>query len=175
MANIRVMIPEEEIKAMVKKIGQQITDEYKELIKDAPLMIIGVLKGAYIFMSDLVRAIDLPIQMDFIQASSYIGTESSGFVNITKNVDISVEGKHIIIVEDILDTGRTLNAIKTAMLAQNSKSVKIAAFLDKPARRKVKIDADYCCCQIPDNFVVGYGLDYDEDYRQLPYVGIVEL
>lgn len=175
MHNIKVMISEEEIKKLVEETGAKITEDYRELINDAPVMVIGVLKGAYIFMADLVRAIKLPVQMDFIQASSYIGTMSGGVVNITKNVDISVEGKHIIVVEDILDTGRTLSAIKETMLAQGAKSVKIAAFLDKPARRTVDISADYSCCQIPDNFVVGYGLDYDENYRELPYIGVVEL
>lgn len=175
MPNIKVLLSEEEIRRLVKEVGKQITEDYKELVLDAPLMVICVLKGAYIFMADLVREIKLPIQMDFIEASSYIGTESTGIVSITKNVGISCEGKHIIVVEDILDTGRTLKAIKHAMIAQKAKSVKIVAFLDKPARRTVDIKADYSCCQIPDSFVVGYGLDYDEKYRELPYVGVVEL
>ncbi len=167
MDNISVMISKEEISEKISRIGQQITEEYR----GKNLMVIGILKGAFVFMSDLVRAIDLPCQMDFMQAQSYSGTTSTGVVHVTKDIELEVEGKDIIVVEDILDTGRTLRAICDTLLAKKANSVKVCVFLDKPLRRVVDIKADYCCFEIPDNFVVGYGLDYDEDYRNLPFVG----
>lgn len=167
MDEIRVLIPAEELAKQVRRLGKKISADYegKEII------VIGVLKGAFIFMSDLVRAITIPCQLDFIHAKSYIGTVSSGVVNIIQDIEIDIEGRDVIIVEDILDTGRTLFAIKETMLAKKANSVKVCTFLDKPARRAVDISADYSCYQIPDNFVVGYGLDFDEKYRNIPYVG----
>lgn len=170
MNNIREIISAEDIAKEVKKLGEKITTDYsgKELV------IIGVLKGAFVFLSDLVRAISLPCQIEFMQAQSYSGVTSTGIVNITKDIEINIKGKDIIVVEDILDTGRTLYAICETLRAKEANSVKVCTFLDKPSRRVVDMKADYSCFVIPDDFVVGYGLDYDEQYRNLPFIGLVE-
>lgn len=170
MNNIREIISAEDIAKEVKKLGEKITTDYngKELV------IIGVLKGAFVFLSDLVRAISLPCQIEFMQAQSYSGVTSTGIVNITKDIEIDIKGKDIIVVEDILDTGRTLYAICETLRAKEANSVKVCTFLDKPSRRVVDMKADYSCFVIPDDFVVGYGLDYDEQYRNLPFIGLVE-
>ena len=167
MDEIKVLISADELAIEIKKLGQKISIDYagKEII------VIGVLKGAFIFLADLVRAISLPCQIDFMQAQSYNGVNSTGIVNIIKDIEINVEGKDVIVVEDILDTGRTLFAICETLKAKKAKSVKVCTFLDKPARRVVDISADYSCYEIPDNFVVGYGLDHEEKYRNIPYVG----
>ncbi len=167
--NIRELISKKDIENEVNKLGEIISKDYAG--KD--LIVIGVLKGAFIFLADLVRAISLPCQIDFMQAQSYSGVKSTGIVNITKDIEIDVTEKDVIVVEDILDTGRTLYAICETLMAKQAKSVKVCAFLDKPSRRVVDIQADYYCVQIPDNFVVGYGLDYDEQYRNIPYIGQV--
>ena len=169
MDTIREIISAEDVAKEVKKLGERITADYqgKELI------LIGVLKGAFIFLSDLARAISLPCQIEFMQAQSYSGVTSTGIVNITKDVEIDIKGKDIIVVEDILDTGRTLYAICETLRAKEANSVKVCTFLDKPSRRVVDMKADYSCYEIPDNFVVGYGLDYDEQYRNLPFIGLV--
>lgn len=170
MNKIREIISAEDIAKEVKKLGEKITTDYngKELV------IIGVLKGAFVFLSDLVRAISLPCQIEFMQAQSYSGVTSTGIVNITKDIEINIKGKDIIVVEDILDTGRTLYAICETLRAKEANSVKVCTFLDKPSRRVVDMKADYSCFVIPDDFVVGYGLDYDEQYRNLPFIGLVE-
>ena len=165
--NIRELISVEELAEQVKKLGKKISVDYAG--KD--LILIGVLKGAFIFLSDVARAISIPCQIEFMQAQSYSGVISTGVVNITKDIDIDIEGKDIIVVEDILDTGRTLFAICETLKSKKANSVKVCTFLDKPSRRVVDIKADYYCYEIPDNFVVGYGLDYNEQYRNLPYIG----
>lgn len=170
MNKIREIISAEDIAKEVKKLGEKITIDYNG--KD--LVIIGVLKGAFVFLSDLVRAISLPCQIEFMQAQSYSGVTSTGIVNITKDIEIDIKGKDIIVVEDILDTGRTLYAICETLRAKEANSVKVCTFLDKPSRRVVDMKADYSCFVIPDDFVVGYGLDYDEQYRNLPFIGLVE-
>ena len=169
MDEIKVLITAEEIDREIKKLGKQISAEYE----GKELVVIGVLKGAFIFLSDLVRAISIPCHIDFMQAQSYSGVQSTGIVNITKDLELNVENKHVIVVEDILDTGRTLFSICETLRAKNASSVKVCTFLDKPARRIVDISPDYSCYEIPDNFVVGYGLDYNENYRNLPYIGQV--
>lgn len=169
--NVKVMLTKEEITEAVKKLGARITEDYK----DKQVVFVGVLKGSFIFMSDLVRAVDMPITMDFISAKSYIGTQSVGAVNILMDTELDVNGKNVLLVEDILDTGRTLSVLRETMLARGANDVKIAAFLDKPARRVIEISADYSCFEIEDRFVVGYGLDYDEQYRNLDYIGEVIL
>ncbi len=168
--NIRELISEKEVAKKVSELGAKITEDYK----GKEIILIGVLKGAFIFLSDLARAIDLSCQIDFMQAQSYSGVTSTGIVNITKDIEIDIKGKDVIVVEDILDTGRTLFAICETLRAKEASSVRVCAFLDKPSRRVVDIKADYSCYEIPDNFVVGYGLDYDEKYRNLPYIGLVE-
>ncbi|MCC8130615.1 MAG: hypoxanthine phosphoribosyltransferase [Ruminococcus sp.] len=169
--NIEVMITKEEIAEAVKKLGAKISEDYK----DKEIELVGVLKGSFVFMADLIRAIDLPITLDFISAKSYVGTQSVGAVKVYMDTELDVAGKSILLVEDILDTGRTLSVLKETMLARGAKDVKIAAFMDKPSRRTIEIGADYCCFTIEDRFVVGYGLDYDEQYRNLDYIGEVIL
>jgi len=169
MDEIKVLISAEEIEAEVQKLGKKISSDYE----GKEIVVIGVLKGAFIFLADLVRAISLPCQIDFMQAQSYSGVTSTGIVNITKDIEINIEGKDVIVVEDILDTGRTLFSICETLRAKKANSVKVCTFLDKPARRVVDITADYSCYEIPDNFVVGYGLDFDEKYRNIPYIGQV--
>ena len=169
--NVEVMITKEQVAEKVNELGAKITADFDG--KD--LLLIGVLKGSFIFMADLVRAIDLPIKMDFISAKSYFGTTSSGVVDVKMDTHLEFAGKTILLVEDILDTGKTLSVLKQMLMTRGASDVKIVTFLDKPARRTVDIKPDYCCYTIEDRFVVGYGLDYDEQYRNLDYVGEVIL
>lgn len=167
----RVLISEEELSAIVKKLGAEITEDYK----DKDLLLVSVLKGSVIFMADLMREIKLPCSIDFMAVSSYgSGTKSSGVVKIIKDLDSSIEGKDLLIVEDILDSGRTLNYIKEILLARNPKSIKICTLFDKPERRDVDLYADYIGSKVPNEFIVGYGLDYDERYRNVPYIGVLK-
>ena len=167
----KVLISEEEIKTAVKALGKKLTEDYKD--KDN-VTIIGVLKGSCVFMVDLIREIDLPVSIDFMSVSSYgSGTKTSGVVKIIKDLDTNIEGKNIIIVEDILDSGMTLSYLINLLGERNPASIKIVTLLDKPERRMVDLKPDYTCFTVPDAFVIGYGLDYDEKYRNLPYVGIL--
>ncbi|NPV26133.1 MAG: hypoxanthine phosphoribosyltransferase [Firmicutes bacterium] len=166
----RILITTEQIKQRVKEMGKEITRDYA----DRELLIVGILKGAFVFMADLVREITIPVALDFMDVSSYgSATESSGVVRIMKDLDQSIEGKHVLVVEDIIDTGLTLHYIQENLRSRRAASVKICAFLDKPSRRKVNIYPDYLGFSIPDAFVVGYGLDYAEKFRQLPYVAVL--
>ncbi len=166
-----ILLNEEEINGICARIGDQITRDYW----DKDLLVVGILKGASLFMSDLIRKIDHPVQMDFMAVSSYgLSTESSGVVRILKDLDTSVEGRHVLIVEDIVDTGLTLKYLQENLKSRKAKSVKLCTLLDKPARRKVSIDIDYCGLEVPDAFIVGYGIDYAERYRNLPYVAILK-
>ena len=167
----QVLFTERKLKNRVKKLGEMITKDYAG--KD--LVVISVLRGSYIFMADLTRAIDLPCTVDFMAVSSYgSGTTSSGQVNIIKDLSDSVEGKDVLVVEDILDTGNTLSYLLEILKARNVASIRLCTLLDKPDRRKKPITADYTGFTIPDAFVVGYGLDYAEKYRNLPYIGILK-
>ncbi len=162
-----ILLSEEEISKKVAEIGAQITENYQG--KD--LILVGVLKGANVFMSDLMRKIDMPIEIDFISVSSYgNSTESSGVVRILKDLDTEIEGKDVIIVEDIIDSGLTLNYLVGNFKSRKPTSVRICTLLDKPERRKVDIPIDYRGFEIPDEFIVGYGIDYAEGYRNLPYI-----
>ena len=165
----RVLVSEEELSEIVKKLGAQITEDYR----DKNLVLVSVLKGSVVFMADLMRHITCDCEIDFMAVSSYNGTKSSGTVTFKKDLDIDIEGKDIIIAEDILDTGVTLSKIKEVLLHRNAASVKICTFLDKPQNRKADISADYVGKVIPDEFVIGYGLDYNEKYRNLPFVGVL--
>lgn len=168
----RILLDEDQIKRRIKELGQDITRDYK----GKNLMMIGVLKGAVIFFSDLIRAIDLPLTTDFIAVSSYgSSTKSSGIVRILKDLDESVENKDVLIVEDIIDTGLTLHYLIDNIATRNPNSVKVCCFLDKPDRRLTQVDVDYVGFTIPDEFVVGYGLDYDERYRNLPHISVLRL
>lgn len=166
-----IMISEEELAKRVKELGEQLTEEYKG--KD--LLIVGILKGCMLFLSDLVRNIDLPLTMDFMVVSSYgTATKSSGVVRIIKDLEREIEGKDVLIVEDIVDTGLTLSYLIENLKTRNPNSVKICSLLDKPERRKAQVDIEYVGFEIADEFVVGYGLDYAEVYRNLPFVCVLK-
>jgi hypoxanthine phosphoribosyltransferase len=166
-----ILFTEEEIKTKVKELGRRLSEDYKDL---NPLCIC-VLKGAAPFMTDLVRSMDIPLEMDFMAVSSYgASTKSSGVVRIVKDLDTSVEGRHVIIVEDIIDSGLTLSHLIDLLRHRNAASIKVVTLLDKPGRRTVDLKPDYSGFTIPDAFVVGYGLDYAEKYRNLPYIGVLK-
>ena len=166
-----ILVRKEEISNAVKMLGEMITRDYQG--KD-PVMVC-ILKGASVFFVDLIREIDLPVTMEFMLVSSYgHGTQSTGNVTIRKDLDIDVHGRDVILVEDIVDTGVTLNFLSKIFAQRGAASVRIATLLDKPARRKVDLKADYFCFTIPDEFVVGYGLDYAEMYRNLPDIGVLK-
>ena len=165
----KILVEENEIKEICKRLGEQISKDYEG---KKPL-IVGVLKGSVVFIADLIRNINCDCEIDFMAVSSYNGTKSSGTVSFKKDLDIDIEGKDIIIAEDILDTGVTLSKIKEVLLHRNAASVKICTFLHKPQNRKADISADYVGKVIPDEFVIGYGLDYNEKYRNLPFVGVL--
>ena len=168
---LRVLLSEEEIHAKVKEMGKKITEDYK----NSNLMLVTVLKGAVVFLADIMREIDVPAEIDFMVVSSYgSGVKSSGVVKIVKDLDVPLEGKDILIVEDILDSGLTLSYIKELLASRGPRSIKIATLLDKPSRRKVDLQADYVGFSVPDEFVIGYGLDYDGKYRNLPYIGFLK-
>lgn len=167
----RILITSEEIGARVRELGQQITNDYA----GQDILMIGVLRGAVIFMSDLARAIKRPIDIDFMAISSYgLSTNSSGVVRIIKDLDEVVQGRHILIVEDIIDSGLTLNYLVENLKSRKPASVRICTLLSKPDRRKVDVQVDYNGFIIPDYFVVGYGLDYAGKYRNLPFIGVLK-
>ena len=167
----KILFTEEELKQRVKELGEQITADYQ----DKEPILITVLRGSYIFMADLSRAINRPGVIDFMSVSSYgKGTTSSGQVQITKDLSENIAGRDVIVVEDILDSGNTLSYLLEILEARKPASVRLCTLLDKPERRVRKIQADYSGFTIPDAFVVGYGLDYAEKYRNLPYVGILK-
>lgn len=170
----RVLLSEEQLKEIIEKLGKQISEDYKD--SDNKLILVSVLKGSVVFMGDLMRAITLPCCIDFMSVSSYgSGTSSSGVVKIIKDLDTNViEGADLLIVEDILDSGKTLSYLTDLLRQRKPSSIKICTLLDKPERRVVDLKADYAGSVIPDAFVVGYGLDYDEKYRNLPFVGILK-
>lgn len=167
----KVLISHDEIVAAAKKLGAQLTEDYHG---KNPILVC-VLKGSVPFMAELIKHIDTHIELDFMIVSSYHGgTSSSGVINIKKDVDQDIAGRHILFIEDIIDTGKTLKSLCEMFKDRNAASVKIATLLDKPEGRLVEIEADYTCFTIPNEFVVGYGLDYVENYRNLPYVGILK-
>ncbi len=166
-----ILIPEARIQERVKELGRQITRDYQ----DRNLFMVGILKGAAIFLADLARNIELPASFDFMAVSSYgAATKSSGVVRIIKDIDQPVEGRDVIIVEDIVDTGLTLNYLQENFKARNPRSLKICTLLDKKERRQVPVEPDYRGFSIPNEFVVGYGLDYRELYRNLPLIGVLK-
>ena len=166
-----ILLSEKDLQKAVKKLGKQISADYE----GKNLMLVAVLKGSVIFMADLMRAITVPISIDFMSVSSYGGgVKSSGVVKIIKDLDNDISGYDVLIVEDILDSGLTLSYLTNVLRQRKVNSIKIATLLDKPERRQVDIKPDYACFVVPDKFVVGYGLDYDQKYRNLPYVGVVK-
>lgn len=166
---IKTLLTREEVEKRIKELAKEIEKDYCG--KD--LLVIGLLKGSIMFMSDLIKEMDLPVMIDFMSVSSYSGTISTGVINVLKDTDISVKDKDVLIVEDIIDTGLTLSHVKKLLEDRGAKSLKICTLLDKPSRRTVEMKGDYVGFEIPDEFVVGYGLDYDQHHRNLPYVGIV--
>lgn len=168
---IRVLLSEEEIDARIKELAEQITKEYE----GEEVYFVCTLRGAVFFACELAKRVSLDVKMDFLQVSSYgDGTESSGVINMKKDLEDSIEGKHVIVIEDIIDTGRTLSYLMKLLQERNPGSLKLCSLLDKPDRRVSDVNADYIGFVIPDLFVVGYGLDYAQKYRNLPYIGVVE-
>lgn len=163
----RILITEEEIKEAIARVGKEISDSYD----GRPILLVSILKGAFVFMADLCRAITVPCEIGFMAAKSYYsGTVSTGAVKITMDLDQDISNYHVIIVEDIIDTGRTLNDVVNLLKTRNPISLKVVTLLDKPSRRVVDFQADIALFTIPDHFVIGYGLDFDEYYRNLPYI-----
>jgi len=168
---IKVMISEEKVKARITELGKQISEDYA----GRQIHLICVLKGGAFFMCELAKWITVPVSLDFMCVSSYgDGTSSSGVVRIAKDLDESIEGKDVLIVEDIIDSGRTLHYLMSVLEKRYPKSMRLCTLLDKPERRVKDVPVDYVCFEIPDEFVVGYGLDYMQEYRNLPYIGVVE-
>ena len=165
-----ILLSEAKIHARIAELGQELSREYAG---KNPLFV-GVLKGVVVFYADMVRAITIPCEFDFMAVSSYFGTESTGKLNIKKDLGCDITGRHVVILEDILDTGFTLSRTVELLKGRNPASLKICTLLDKPERREAEIEADYVGFTIPNMFVVGYGLDYNERYRNLPYVGVLK-
>ena len=164
------LLTHEEIYDKVHEIGRKIADDYRE---KNPVFV-GVLKGCFMFMADLIRCVDIDCEIEFMAVSSYSGTNSTGAVRIQKDLKGDICGRHIILVEDILDSGVTLNYLKNYLKVREPASISIVTLLDKPARRQAPVYSDYSCFEVPDAFVVGYGLDYNEKYRNLPYIGVLK-
>ncbi len=168
----RVLISEEELQRRVAELGAEITRDYAD---KENVVLVGILRGCYVFLADLTRHIDLHCRIDFIAASSYgKGTSSSGQIEIKKDLTDPINGAHVILVEDILDSGNTLAYLAQILQARNPASIRIATLLDKPSRREKSVKADYSGFTVPNAFVVGYGLDYAEEYRNLPYIGVLK-
>lgn len=168
---VKEMLSEEELNTRIRELGEQISKDYE----GEEVFLVCILKGAAFFACELAKRITVPVTIDFMATSSYgSGTVSSGEVQIKKDLDLGVEGKNVIIVEDIIDSGNTLNYLSSLFKDRKAKSIKMCAMLDKPERREVDVPMDYIGFTIPDAFVVGYGLDYDQRYRNLPYIGVVE-
>lgn len=169
--HINVLIPEEEVDNKIKEIGEQISKDYE----GKEIHLVCVLRGGSFFMCELAKRITVPVSLDFMSVASYGNdTKSSGAVRIVKDLDDSLEGKDVLVVEDIIDSGRTLSYLLELLKDRKPNSLKLCTLLDKPDRRVVDVDIDYTAFQVPDEFVVGYGLDYAQKYRNLPYIGVVE-
>lgn len=170
----KILIREEEIQEIVANLGEDVTSHYRQT--GGELIVIGLLRGSFVFMADLVRKIHYPLVVDFMAVSSYgDGTVSTGDVKIVMDLDESVEGKHVLLVEDIIDTGTTFNKVIRMMNNRNPKSLRVCTFLNKPSRRLHDVQIDFCGRDISDEFVCGYGLDYAQKYRNLPYVGVLSV
>ncbi len=168
---IRVLLTEQEVDARIQEIADKINRDYE----GREVHMICVLKGGVFFMCELAKRVKVPVSLDFMSVSSYgDDTKSSGVVKIVKDLDQPLEGKEVLVVEDIIDSGRTLSYLLDILKSRNPNSVRLCTLLDKPERRVTDVSVDYCCFNIPDEFVVGYGLDYAQKYRNLPYIGVVE-
>ena len=168
MKDFEVLIPEEKVRTRIREMADTISEKYK----GQTVVLLGILNGSVFFLTELAKQMSVPVEIDFMAASSYVGTDSTGKVLITKDLSRSIEGRNVLIVEDIIDTGQTLHLLRKMLLKKGPASLEIAALLDKPDRRKVSITADYLGFSIPDEFVIGWGLDYNQKYRELPYIGI---
>lgn len=168
----KVLVTEEQIRERSKELGEQITKDYEK--KGSAPLLVALLRGSVPFLAELIKHIDLDIQYDFMDVTSYKGTISTGNVKILKDLDSPVEGKDILLVEDIVDTGRTVSVIRSLIENRGAKSVKLVTLLDKPSKRVCDMTADYAGFEIDDYFVVGFGLDYDQHYRALPFVGVLK-
>jgi hypoxanthine phosphoribosyltransferase len=167
----KILFSRNHIATEVKRLGQEISRDFA----GQEVMLIGVLKGSFLFVADLIRALEVPALIDFVRLASYgAGTQSSGVVEFRKNLEMSIEGRNAIIVEDIIDSGRTLECLYNKLLLQNPKSLKICTLIDKKARREVDIQADYAGITMDDGFIIGYGLDYNEKFRDLPDIYLIE-
>ncbi len=167
-----VIIDQDELQNRIEEMGREITDAYEP---GTELRLVCILRGAVMFMADLSQSINMPVTFDFMEVSSYAGTESTGTVRIIKDLEDAISGEHVLIVEDIIDTGLTLRNVVDMLKTRKPASIKVATLLDKPERRDYKhIDVDFNGFEIPDKFVVGYGLDYEEKYRNLPFIGVLE-
>lgn len=166
-----VMFDEAALKDICHKLGQELTEEYAG--KD--LLVVGILKGSVVFFADLIRELNMPLDIEFMIASSYgNGTESSGKVNIKKDVGVDIKGRHVLLVEDIIDSGLTMSALMEELQKREPASLKLCALLSKPSRRQVEVKIDYLGSEVPDEFLVGYGLDYAEKYRNMPVIGVLK-
>lgn len=166
-----VLFSEKELAGIIRRMGKQISGDYR----DKNLLMVSVLKGSVVFMADLMRAITIPCSIDFMSVSSYgSGTKTSGVVKITKDLDINLQGYDVLVVEDILDSGLTLSYILELLQSRSPRSIRLCTLFDKPERRTAKVTPDYVGTEVPDEFIVGYGLDYAEKYRNLPFVGILK-
>ena len=171
---LHITLTEEQIRDRVIELGQEITAHYQKCQAEE-LVVVGILRGAVLLLSDLIRQIELPVTIDFMAISSYnSGTTSSGMVRILKDINESIEGKHLLIVEDIVDTGLTLKSLQDILWARQPASVAVCTLLNKPSRRKQEVKVDFCGFEIPNEFVVGYGLDFNGHYRHLPYIGVLK-
>ncbi len=168
----KVLISQDEIREKCKELGRQITEDYKA--KGEVPYLVGLLRGSIPFMAELIKYIDLDIEIDFMDVSSYSGTKSLGDIKINKDLDCPIQGLSVLLVEDIIDTGRTLTEVIRTLKNKGAKEVKVVSLLDKKERRVVEIEGDYVGFTIPDEFVIGYGLDYNQKYRNLPYIGILK-
>lgn len=167
----RILFTEEQIKVRVEELGKQISADFK----GEDIVVIGLLKGCFMFIADLMRAIDTNVAVDFMVVSSYgSGVVSSGEIKVRKDYSIDIEGKNVLVIDDILDTGRTLAFVKDYLIVKSPKTIKLCTLLDKPERKTSKVEVDYVGFSVPDEFVVGYGLDYDEKYRNLPFIGVLK-
>ena len=166
----RVLFTSEELMKRAEEIGKQITEDYK----GEEVTIIGILKGSFMFLSDVMKNIDLYTRLDFVTVQSYGNGTTSGELRLTKDITADIKGRHVILVEDILDSGRTLNYLMETLRERGAASISLCTFLDKPERRVVPVHVDYCGFQVPDEFIVGYGLDYAQRFRNLPFVGILK-
>jgi hypoxanthine phosphoribosyltransferase len=165
-----ILIPEVRIRDRVSELGRQLSSDYSS---GRPTVLVGVMRGALYFLADLSRTVTVPIEIDFLSVSSYSGTKSSGKVALSHDTSLDLTGKDVVLVEDIVDTGRTVSALIRHLALKNPRSLKICALLDKPSRRQVSVPIHYLGFRIADRFVVGYGLDFDQSYRNLPYIGVL--